>query len=399
MARRFRALQWHRNRLTEGYRWADLPSLAAARLRGRSPEAWENALNARETAAQVQWMRSTPRTLYLEITGRCPVGCFMCARRYRQWRYGDMPESVFARLEPVFPRLGMVVLGGFGEPLFAPRFDEYYDRLVRLRARVGVQTSGYGLTEARVAHFVETGLAHLHLSMDSPDEATFASIRPNVDFHETQQRVRQLVRLRQSAGASQPILQIVFVAMRRNIEQLPAMVDLAKDLGADLLTVQYVVAHAEPVVPESLFYHQDLALRCFDAAQKRAQQVGLRLDLPPRFGARTPASGVPCDDPWKIMFVQWNGGVRPCCYVHTVVGNLTSQSFWDVWNGPGYRQLRRTVNSPNPPPCCLVCTAGRKHQADEERAHILLHEQQAPLRPEPATPGGSPAAARDNQER
>ncbi|MCJ7752364.1 MAG: hypothetical protein MUQ65_14960, partial [Armatimonadetes bacterium] len=103
-------LGWHARRLREGYGLRDLPSLACARLRGLSPQGWEEELNARETAARAEVMRTTPRTLFLEITGRCPIVCLMCARRYRSWSYGDLDESLFDSLARVFPRVGMVVL-------------------------------------------------------------------------------------------------------------------------------------------------------------------------------------------------------------------------------------------------------------------------------------------------
>ena len=95
-----RPLGWPVRRLGEGYGLRDLPSLAWARLRGLAPEAWEEDLNARETAARVEVMRTTPRTLFLEITGRCPIVCLMCARRYRSWSYGDLDEGLFEGLAP-----------------------------------------------------------------------------------------------------------------------------------------------------------------------------------------------------------------------------------------------------------------------------------------------------------
>jgi len=369
-----RALAWPLRRLREGYGLRDLPSLAAARLRGQAPRDWEEALNARETAAQVEVMRTTPRTLFLEITGRCPIECLMCARRFRRWTYGDLTEVLFERLLPVFPRVGMVVLGGFGEPLVARSFDRSFDQLSALGANVALQTSGFRLTEQRAERLVSGGLRHLHISIDSPDEQTYSSIRPRISFSEVQARVRQIVRLKRERNSPYPNLHLVFVAMRRNIEQLPRMVDLAADLGSDCLSVQYMVVHGQEIREESLFYHQQLANRMLDASQERAREIGLHLDLPPRFGAGPSETAARCDDPWKVCFVRWNGEVRPCCYVPSdiVMGTLADSPFWEIWNGKPYRALRRTVNSGSPPDYCRVCTAGRQRGVDDERAHIVL---------------------------
>jgi MoaA/NifB/PqqE/SkfB family radical SAM enzyme len=369
-----RAASWPLRRLRDGYRWADLPSLLLARLRGISPRAWEEALNARETEAQLPVLRSTPRVLFLEITGRCPIECLICARRYRTWTYGDLSESIFDRLARVFPRVGIVVLGGFGEPLVARRFDDYFDRLSRLGARVALQTSGFRLTEERVERLFRGGLCHLPVSIDSPDPDTYASIRPRISFADVQARVRQMVRLKREAGTSVPPVHIAFVAMRRNIEQLPAMVDLAADLGADNLTVRYLAVHGEDIADESLFYHQELANRMLAKAADRARDVGLRVDLPDPFGSGPRDVPRRCLDPWQVAFVRWNGEVRACCYVPSdiVMGSLAEDSFWRIWNGAAYRDLRRTVNSASPPEYCLVCAAGRQRGVDDERAHVLL---------------------------
>ncbi|MFB3881977.1 MAG: SPASM domain-containing protein [Armatimonadota bacterium] len=383
-----------------------------ARLRGLSPEAWEEQVNARETRARVEVVRTAPRTMFLEITGRCPIECLMCARRYRNWKYGDLDERIFAKLERVFPRVGMVVLGGFGEPLAAASFDSRFERLLGLGARVALQTSGYRLTEERAVQLTR-GLRHLHISMDSPEEATYRSIRPRIAFQEVTARIRQMAALKREGGSPYPTIHVVFVAMRRNIEQLPAMVDLVAELGADNLTVQYMVAHGEEVREESLFYHKGLANRMLGLAEARAKEIGLNVTLPARFGEPHPpspapraergqtetaresghprgevrasdsstprlldSSGVRCTDPWQVAFVRWNGEVHPCCYApsNVVMGSLAERSFWEIWNGPAYRELRRRVNSADPPDYCRTCTVGRLCGVDDERAHVVLGE-------------------------
>ena len=375
-----RACSWPLRRVREGYRLSDLPALALARLRGSSLRDWEARVNDRETAAAVEVMHTAPRTLFLEVTGRCPIECLMCARRYREWSYGDLPEEIFEQLTAVFARVGVVVLGGFGEPLVARSFDRYFDRLSALGASVALQTSGYRLTEERAERLVRGGLRHLHISIDSPDPETYSSIRPRISLSEVQDRLRQIVDLKRRAGSPWPSVHIVFVAMRRNIEQLPEMVDLAAELGADNLTVQYMAVHGEDVRGESLYYHQELANRMLDLAADRAQARRLGLGLPSHFGCGPDSGPQCCTDPWKVAFVRWNGEVHPCCYAPSkvVMGSLAEQSFWDIWNGEAYRALRRTVNTGTPPDYCRTCTAGRQRGLDDEAAHIVLAVAEEP---------------------
>jgi radical SAM protein with 4Fe4S-binding SPASM domain len=244
--------------------------------------------------------------------------------------------------------------------------------------------------------------------MDSPEEETYRSIRPRIAFHEVTSRIRQIASLKREAGSPYPAIHVVFVAMKRNIEQLPAMVSFAADLGADNLTVQYMVVHGEEVRAESLFYHQELANRMLEAAEARAREVGLNVTFPARFRGPHPPSPSPraergrsaiaresgntrgevpasdsstatCTDPWQVAFVRWNGQVHPCCYAPSsvVMGSLAERSFWEIWNGPAYRDLRRRVNTANPPDYCRSCTVGRLCGVDDERAHVALADSRS----------------------
>ena len=108
--------------------------------------------------------------------------------------------------------------------------------------------------------------------------------------------------------------------------------------------------------------------------EQRAREVGLSVQFPPRFGAGRRESASKCTDPWRVAFIRWNGEFRPCCYAPStiVMGDLNKQSFWDIWNGPSYRDLRLRVNTENPPDYCLSCTVGRMSGVDDERAHVVL---------------------------
>ena len=64
-----------------------------------------------------------------------------------------------------------------------------------------------------------------------------------------------------------------------------------------------------------------------------------------------------CTDPWNFTFVQADGGIRPCCWIDDIMGNINTQSFDAIWNSVRYNDLRRAVASPNPPPACHACPA------------------------------------------
>lgn len=54
-----------------------------------------------------------------------------------------------------------------------------------------------------------------------------------------------------------------------------------------------------------------------------------------------------CGNPWTHAHIKLDGKVYACCYNHTVMGDLATQSFDEIWNGPLYRSLRQSIVSGN----------------------------------------------------
>lgn len=54
-----------------------------------------------------------------------------------------------------------------------------------------------------------------------------------------------------------------------------------------------------------------------------------------------------CGNPWIHAHIRLDGKVYACCYNHTVMGDLTKQSFDEIWNGTRYRSLRRSIVTGN----------------------------------------------------
>lgn len=72
----------------------------------------------------------------------------------------------------------------------------------------------------------------------------------------------------------------------------------------------------------------------FDPA--RHGRVGLSLfpnDAPPKH----------CGNPWTHVRIDVEGKIYPCCYNHTEMGDLTKQSFEEIWNGDLYTNIRKSI--------------------------------------------------------
>jgi molybdenum cofactor biosynthesis enzyme MoaA len=85
---------------------------------------------------------------------------------------------------------------------------------------------------------VAAGLDWLHVSLDGADATTFEGIRVGAAFATVVANLTALVAAKRAAGASTPWIRVVFVAMRSNVTQLPALVTLLSGIGVAELRVQ-----------------------------------------------------------------------------------------------------------------------------------------------------------------
>jgi radical SAM protein with 4Fe4S-binding SPASM domain len=321
-----------------------------------------------------------PREVQVEVTGACNLSCRMCLVRYRPRlgrAEGSLDLATFRRLLDELPGLEVLTLQGLGEPLLAPDLVE----MVRLAAgrdiRVGFNTNGTLLTEERARELVEAGLDWLHVSLDGATAGTHEGIREGVDFATVARNVRALVRLMRQRRARRPRLSLVFVAMRRNVRELPAVVRLAGAWGVprvwaqslshsfdDAAAADYAAIRAF-TADEALWDGDPVAEEAFATAREAARAAAVDLRLP-RMGVRPPVRepGQPgCDWPWRSAYVTHRGRVQPCCMVmgadRVTLGDLDGRAFADVWGDRPYAEFRQALQGDSPPDVCRGCSMYR----------------------------------------
>jgi MoaA/NifB/PqqE/SkfB family radical SAM enzyme len=201
--------------------------------------------------------------------------------------------------------------------------------------------------------------------------------------------------------------------MRRNIEELPAFVQLAAELGASQVTAQHMAVYEGGLsTDESLFWHQALTNRLVLRAHRLAAGAGILFDAPPLFSApskppselgwllysrlvtglgvlrqfganrlsvlgrnalrrRVTNRGAWCHHPWEIVFLDPRADVRPCVNWsdQPPLGNCLRQSLTEIWSGPAYVHLRQELTGKRPlREVCLHCPAVASGRVDDPLA-------------------------------
>ncbi len=249
------------------------------------------------------------RTLYLEPTTRCNLRCRACVRAAWNLPRGDMPAATFEQVLHGLEACGQtvrIVLAGFGEPLVHPEITSWVGRATRAGHRAELVTNGTLLTSELAHALGEAGLATLWSSLDGARPAAYAHAREGGDLPDV---AEHLSRFRREAPETE--LGIAFVATRRNVDELPAVASLAKDLGAAKLHVSHVQAHSaelalDALYPEAMGLH-DPAWRN-PLTEAACGQPNLTL-----LGALGEVQPDTC--PFfehDALAVRWDGEVAPC---------------------------------------------------------------------------------------
>lgn len=299
----------------------------------------------------------------------------MCPVRYRDVKRAFLGWDAYVSIIDQLPQLAELHLQGLGEPLLHPHFCRMVEYAAQRGVRVSVNTNLTLLNERYAQRLARCGLDTIYISVDGATPATYERIRTGARFERLQRNVTLL--LATLRGLPGPRTALTAVAMRENVDELAALVELAGRWGIEALHVQHLChdfgestlpAQYEPMrafVDEQTLVGYDpvRVARAFADARRAAERTGVALRLP----RVTPVAHAPetpgrsrCSWPWHGPYVAYDGTAMPCCMVATpdraALGNVVRESVATVWNGPAYEEFRRRLDSPEPPEICRSCS-------------------------------------------
>lgn len=315
-----------------------------------------------------------PRSLYLETTSRCNSLCETCILTFGGREPArDLTWAEFRRVVDQFPVLERVLLHGIGEPLLNRDLARMIAHLKERGATVLFNSNAITLTPRVGRSLIEAGLDELRVSVDGATRETYARVRGVDALDKVLGNLERFAAERQSRGTERPGVSLWFTALRDNIEEIPALVPLARRAGASGIHLQRLVFNGLGLAREDQSLHGRLQERehtLIAKAEEAARAAGLtfsasgatapEVSLAPAAGNR-PWSA--CRRPWSLVYVTVHGNVLPCCiapwitghYAGIVLGNLYEQSLEDVWWGGRYLTFRRDLQTAAPPEPCRGC--------------------------------------------
>ncbi|MBN1359584.1 MAG: glycosyltransferase [Sedimentisphaerales bacterium] len=341
------------------------------RRAGRTDKASTFALHARKIKNLEAFTRARqhkphecvhkPMIVEFNVIGRCTAGCIMC----NYGPHGDVLDlNRFKYLaDDLLPAAQKVLLIG-GEVLLHPDFYQMSEYASRFGVHLEMTTNLCSLAGDR-AEAVERFFGSVKVSLDAATKQTYESIRTHLSFDRLQENLERLAQIKRRRDGLR--LQLAFVAMERNVAELPDTIEMVARFGFDSVAVSFVHVDGRLTLDDSLLFHRELANRCFDQARRKAQALGVRLEIPNNFDVSRKPYITPerpteghrqCLRPWQRIRVLLNGDIVPCCRLYRLrMGNALTEPFEQTWNGSKYQDLREAIatGSERMPAECKHC--------------------------------------------
>jgi radical SAM protein with 4Fe4S-binding SPASM domain len=292
--------------------------------------------------------------LAINLTRRCNLACDHCYLDAHTLKNGSPGELTTDEVCWVLDDVvlcgdgAMVVLTG-GEPLMRQDLEEIIAYGSGLDLAMVVGTNGMMLTEQRVRSLKRAGVLGLGISVDSL----------NPEYHD-RFRGRSGAWAKTIAGIetcrrNDVTFQIHFSVSEKNAHELPAMIDFARDCGARVLNIFFLVCtgRGETVTDLTPQRYEQILGEIIDA-QEQCSDLIIRARCAPHFKRvahqRKPASplnrisgqeGDGCIAGTHYCRITPEGGLTACPYIPDEAGNIRDDSFSTLWaSSPVLQSLR-----------------------------------------------------------
>ena len=316
-------------------------------------------------------MRSTPRQIFLELTPRCNLTCVHCARDYGRVVESpdvDMKLETIERLRPWIDRCLSLNLNMVGEPLIAKHFREVLELASAGSAATIFNTNGIGLTDEMCDFIVRCGVAHVIVSFDGIESSH--PIR-GVGYELLRDRLLALAAAKERAGSAHPSLAVAYTIMRRNLHELPRMLeDLMPRNCVEHVHVQPLIVFYETLRDQNVYHQSEV-----DEVVARSRAIAKRhggtftlfrstLEEDERFHERgvelqigQHSERFGCIDPFYEVKVCADGTLQPCSngFEFGPRLNVHELELEQIWNHSWYRGLRRRLYRKDYEDRCRAC--------------------------------------------
>ncbi len=323
-----------------------------------------------------------PFLIVWDFTHKCNLSCKHCYSNSGAVNEEELTTKEAIEVVDQLADAGVTALAfSGGEPLSRKDFFEVANHAVKSGLYVSVATNGTLLTKENVKKIKQTGIHYVEISIDGATAKTHDTFRGVPGAFE-----KAVVGLRNCVEADLCAC-IASTATKSNLEEMPAIVTLAEEIGAERFTYFNFI----PTGRGKAHFDQDLSAEereklmryllnrmsagCKTTILTTAPQLArvalqcqglagtgeVTMSMAHMQTARVSKKAVPladfiggCGAGRLYCSLSPQGDVHPCVFLPINVGNLKTEKFQDIWlNSTLFKALRNRGNLKG---ACGLCT-------------------------------------------
>lgn len=294
-----------------------------------------------------------PRYLVIEATNYCNLKCPLCptGQGVKSRAKGKMSLENFKKIiDRLGPYLYSIRLENWGEPLLNEAVYDMISYAHKKKINTSFNTNLTFLDPSDAERLVLSGLNHIKISLDGASTETYSQYRIGGDFERVVGNIKTLVQKKKDLNRRHPFIELQFIVMKHNEQEMDKMRALSKSLGVDSLLIE----NMRPDMREELFSSDTLSIEKYRKWLPKNEEYslfdykGMTRKQKKRF----------CNYLWTTAVINWDGSVVPCCSVYDEkydFGNIFAEDFARIWNGPKYRASRAMIRQKKKSKIDTVC--------------------------------------------
>ncbi len=299
----------------------------------------------------VQW--GYPVSLSFEPTTSCNLRCPECPSGLRAFTRptGMLDNSFFRKtIDEMHRELLYLIFYFQGEPYLNPGFLDMVKYAADKKIYTATSTNAHYLNNDNARKTVESGLDRLIISIDGTTQEVYEQYRKGGRLDKVLEGARNMVKWKKQLNSKTPFIVFQFLVVKPNEHQVEDVKKLAVDIGVDDVWFKTAQVYDYKQDPNGLIPETDKYSRYKKNGEGEWQPKNKMANH--------------CWKLWHANVITWDGLVVPCCFdkdAQHQLGDLSQQSFREVWENDRYRQFRKQLmHSRKNIDICSNCSEGTK---------------------------------------
>ena len=279
-------------------------------------------------------LRAKPISASIEPANFCNLRCPECPTGKKEFEKENkkLTFDLFKKiLNPLLPELTYLNLYFQGEPFLNEEIFSMIQYAHSKKIYTSISTNGHFLDSDNIKKILSSNLDHLIVSVDGSNQKSYELYRIGGNFDTVINGIKELVQKKKEAKSKTPFIELQFLVLHTNEDEIEEMKKLAKKLSVDKLQLKsaqvYDYENGNNLIPTKSKYsrYKKLPNGKFIIKKKLRHR---------------------CWRQWSSVVITAQGELLPCCFDKKEkysFGNIFEDYFEDLWLGGKAMNFRQEV--------------------------------------------------------